>query len=193
MFFSLSLPCLYLVSSTRSEWNWANSSPRRSRPSSRTPQRSTPMTPPPTGSWTSWRRTLSELILPLTTSTLLHIVIHLISSLHGQEPHRGSWSHPHSRAEALCMFLLSLLISWLLSFLCLYVRCEGKTLFVLEFVKNASLPPHCDEKFSFWNKYLYTMSVSGVKNLQKQQLFIVQIQISVWKTIVHPLVWATRH
>lgn len=47
-------------SSVLTEWNLANSWQRRSSLSSRTPQRSTPMTRPPMGSSTSSRRTLPE-------------------------------------------------------------------------------------------------------------------------------------
>ena len=53
---------------------------------------------------------------------------------HEQETCRGSWSLPRSQAEAPCMFVLSLQISWL-SFLCLLQQftTEREELFVLDY------------------------------------------------------------
>lgn len=77
--------------STLSESNLANSSQRRSSLSSRMPQRSTPMTPPLTDSWTSSRRTSPE-SSPLLTSSLHQLWSCIVRRLPEVSPQRWSWS-----------------------------------------------------------------------------------------------------
>lgn len=88
-------------SAVLSEWNWENNWPRRSRLSSRMPQRSTPTTHLPTASLTSSRRTSPELYFLFFSS----IVTHLFFSRSSHTVQLSLYQHVSvHRQGILCMF-----------------------------------------------------------------------------------------
>lgn len=91
------------------ESNWANSSQRRSSPSSRTPQRSTPTTPPPTDSSTSSRITLPESSPPPTPNNF-HFTPHhypsnqLVSCMDRGLAETAGHSHAVELKHSVCFY-----------------------------------------------------------------------------------------
>lgn len=128
-----------------SAWSWANSWPRRSSRSWKTPQRFTPTTPPPTDSSTSSRRTLSESRRPPSNEPV--IIIHLLSS--------GSVFTPTLSSKGpvnVCVLIMSVVTVCNKLHVLLVWRNEGKSFLVdLKHRRTTSTFSRREYvKYSFW-------------------------------------------